>query len=92
VTARGAADNHPHEHSVEEQAVIEQAERTLAEQADISHGEALRRIERYANFNDLRLIDVCEAILDGTVHLLTIRESANMNRRSADSDHEADPA
>ena len=71
--------------------MIEQAERTLAEQAAISHGEAASRIKRYANFNDRRLVDVCEAILDGSVRLLTLRESDNLDRRSAGSDRLADP-
>ena len=71
--------------------MIEQAERTLAEQAEISHGEAASRIKRYANFNDRRLVDVCEAILDGSVRLLTLRESDKLNRRSGQAEVPEEP-
>jgi ANTAR domain len=65
-----------------EREIIDQAERTLALQAAISLDEASGRIRLYARFRDLRLVDVCQAILSDTVHLLTMRENENLARRT----------
>jgi hypothetical protein len=64
------------------QAFIEQAERMLADQADISLGEASRRITRYARFNDLSLVDVSRGILADRIRLLTIRENESLEGRA----------
>jgi hypothetical protein len=82
VTGRMACGKQPEEHSADdEQAVIEQAERILSEQADITLGEASKRMTRYARFNDLPLIDVSRGIVSDTVRLLTIRENDNLANR-----------
>jgi hypothetical protein len=74
-----------------EPGVIEQGERLLAEQAAITLDEASNRIRLYARFRDLRLVDVCKAVLDDTVRLLTVRENDDLTRRTADLDREARP-
>jgi hypothetical protein len=51
----------------DEQGVIEQAERMLAERAAITLDEACNRIRLYARFRDLRLMDVCQAVLRDTL-------------------------
>ena len=66
--------------------MIEHAERTLAEQADVTLGEASRRVGRYARFRDLSVLDVSRAVLAGTIRLLTIRENDNLARRGVGSD------
>jgi hypothetical protein len=75
----------------DDQAVIEQAERMLAGQAAITLDEASNRIRLYARFRDLRPVDVCQAVLDDTVRLLTIQESDKLARRTARSDRPSSP-
>jgi hypothetical protein len=79
-----AGDRQPQGPSDDEQAIIDQAERMLAEQADITVSEASRRIRRYARFNELQPIEVSQAILRNAVRLLTIRENINLLRRAPD--------
>jgi hypothetical protein len=83
-----ASDAEP---SGDEQAVIEQAERMLAGQAAITRDEASNRVRLYARFRDLRLVDVCQAILEDTLRLLTIQESDKLARRTAASDPPTSP-
>jgi GAF domain-containing protein len=47
--------------------VIEQAKGVISERADVDLAEAFARLRRYARNNNLRLTDVAEAAVDGTL-------------------------
>lgn len=86
--APGAGDDYAGQHSDEEQALLEDAERTVAEQAETTIDQAFWRIHRYARFHELSLSDVSRAVLNGSVRLLTVREDDNLTQRARGPDGE----
>jgi hypothetical protein len=64
-----------------DQVIIEQAKGTLAGLAAITVDEAIARIRRYAWHYHLQLLDVCQQVVDGDLHLTTFRED-NLRRRT----------
>jgi hypothetical protein len=61
--------------------VVEQARGVLAGQADVTLGEALTRLHRYANYHNLPLNSVCEQVVAGTLSLVTSAEITKRERR-----------
>jgi AmiR/NasT family two-component response regulator len=47
--------------------VIEQAKRVAAERSGLDMGEAFLRLRRYARTNQLRLTDVAQTTVDGSL-------------------------
>ena len=54
-------------HALTSRIAIEQAKGVIAERAHIDMGEAFSRLRRYARDNNLRLTNVAQAAVDGTL-------------------------
>ena len=71
IQQRGVADsqrvNEQLSHALTSRVVIEQAKGIVFERAGVDMGEAFSRLRAYARNHNLRLTDVCQAAIDGTL-------------------------
>jgi hypothetical protein len=61
--------------TADELVIVQLAEKNIAEHALIGPLDALYRIQLYARFQDMEIVDVCQAVLAGRIRLLTINET-----------------
>jgi GAF domain-containing protein len=68
-------------HALNSRVLIEQAKGMLAERAGLDMEQAFARLRTYARDNNRRLVDVAQAVIDGTLSAATIDPGSNPSHR-----------
>jgi GAF domain-containing protein len=68
-------------HALNSRVLIEQAKGVLAERAGLDMEQAFARLRTYARDNNRQLVDVAQAVIDGTLSAATIDPDSNPSHR-----------